>query len=108
MILQFLASYFHLAILLLQLTFVLNKNKFFQGFHLSTLYTFIIYYYTYYYHNLNNNDNYLKGALHLLPKINTFCALSQNNRQLFENKSIHQIVQGTQKWHYNLSRQIGI
>ena len=26
----------------------------------------------------------LKGVLHLLPKITMFCALSQNNQQLFE------------------------
>ena len=26
----------------------------------------------------------LKGVLHLLPKISVFCALSQNNEQLFE------------------------
>ena len=26
----------------------------------------------------------LKGVLHLLPKISMFCALSQNNQQLFE------------------------
>ena len=25
-----------------------------------------------------------KGVLHLLPKISMFCALSQNNQQLFE------------------------
>ena len=27
-----------------------------------------------------------KGVLHLLPKISMFCALSQNNQQLFEKK----------------------
>ena len=27
----------------------------------------------------------LQGVLHLLPKITMFCALSQNNQQLFEN-----------------------
>ena len=60
-------------------------NKFFQGLIPSLkLYTIIIYYYIYHYHNLNNNDNYLKGVLHLLPKISTFCALSQNDQQLFE------------------------
>ena len=68
MILEFLASYCHLAILLLQLTFVLNKNKIFQGFHLSTLYTIIIYYYIYYYHNLNNNDNYLNPTTYVTNK----------------------------------------
>ena len=26
----------------------------------------------------------VKGVLHLLPKISMFCALSQNNQQLFE------------------------
>ena len=26
----------------------------------------------------------IKGVLHLLPKISMFCALSQNNQQLFE------------------------
>ena len=68
MILEFPASYCHLAILLLQLTFVLNKNKIFQGFHLSTLYTIIIYHYTYYYHNLNNNDNYLNHTTNIINK----------------------------------------
>ena len=68
MMLQFLASYCHLARLLLQLTFVLNKNNFFQGFHLSTLYTIIIYYYIYYYHNLNNNDNYLNPTTYITNK----------------------------------------
>ena len=68
MILEFLASYRHLAILLLQLTFVLNKSKIFQGFHLSTLYSNIIYYYIYYYHNLNNNDNYLNPTTYITNK----------------------------------------
>ena len=79
MMLQFLASYCHLAILLLQLTFVLNKNKIFQGFHLSTLYTIIIYYHIYYYHNLTNNDNYLnpttyggKSPIGILNKVGPF------------------------------------
>ena len=26
----------------------------------------------------------VKGVLHLIPKINMFCALSQNNQELFE------------------------
>ena len=68
MMLQFLASYCHLAILLLQLTFLLNKNKIVQGFHLSTLYTIIIYYYIYYYRNLNNNDNYLNPTTYITNK----------------------------------------
>ena len=30
--------------------------------------------------------SFVKGVLHLLPKICMFCALSQNNQQLFEKK----------------------
>ena len=43
----------------------------------------------------------LKRVLHLLPKISMFCALSQNNQQLFENILciLSEITQGTQKWH---------
>ena len=33
----------------------------------------------------NIESEYFKGVLHLLPKISMFCALSQNNQQLFEN-----------------------
>ena len=29
---------------------------------------------------------YIKGVLHLLPKISMFCTLSQNNQQPFEKK----------------------
>ena len=68
MILAYPASYCHLAILLLQLTFVLNKNKIFQGFHFSRLYTIIIYHYTHYYHNLDNNDNYLNHTTNIINK----------------------------------------
>ena len=32
-----------------------------------------------------------KGVLHLLPKISMFCALSQNNQQLFEKWIMHLI-----------------
>ena len=34
---------------------------------------------------------FLKGVLHLLPKIGMFCALSQNNEQLFEKYIMHLI-----------------
>ena len=40
----------------------------------------------------------VQGVLHLLPKISMFCALSQNNQQLFEKQIMRLIknVQGTQ------------
>ena len=31
-----------------------------------------------------HDNNNFKGVLHLLPKISMFCALSQNNQELFE------------------------
>ena len=37
------------------------------------------------------SQNILKGVLLLLPKIGMFCALSQNNQQIFENLSMHLI-----------------
>ena len=63
MILEFLASYCHFAILLLQLTFVLNKTKFFKDSisQRCILLLFIIYYY----HNLINNDNYLNPTTYI-------------------------------------------
>ena len=36
----------------------------------------------------------LKGVLHLLPKIIMFCALSQNNQQLFEKKLFKELKNG--------------
>ena len=53
---------------------------------------------------------FFKGVLHLLPKISMFCALSQNNQQLFEKidyASYKKIVQGTQKWNWNFRRPSG-
>ena len=35
-------------------------------------------------HWLLSFNGLVKGVLHLLPKISIFCALSQNNQQLFE------------------------
>ena len=35
-------------------------------------------------HRIDSYNDSLKEVLHLLPKISMFCALSQNNQQLFE------------------------
>ena len=39
-----------------------------------------------------------KGVLHLLPKISMFCALSQNNQQVFEKKN----YASYKKWKTNI------
>ena len=78
MISEFLASYCHLAILLIQVTWTKHS---FQAVHLSFLngvFYYHYYYYLCYYHNLNNNDNYLNPTTYITIKNQYFLSLFRN------------------------------
>ena len=59
------------------------------------------------FNEVRGGDAYRSGCLHPLLKISMFCVLSQNYQHFFMKSNIcviKQIVEGTQKWHWNFSR----